>query len=180
MSKPNYAKWMGKELWTVIEAAYLLCDKEPLRDLRQFLKCLEAGKPEDVIDVYGDLKNAGIKKSLKLRDPRYGSYVGHQRVDPMPCIKWAVTRGIAVPDELKHLAGVTSAEGHSREGPESISPKERNQLLRIICVLASLAKLPPEPYKAGEIVAKHSQAIGMDLKGRSVGDKLKAAYSMKD
>jgi hypothetical protein len=128
MSKPDYAKWIGKELWTLIDAAYLLSDQEPLGNLHEFIRCVEARKPAALIDIYDDLKNAGLTKSLRLIDPGYGTYVGHQRVKPSACIEWAIQREMAVPVQLLPLANVRE----STERTEATQLRIIGALLQVI------------------------------------------------
>jgi hypothetical protein len=133
MSKPDYAKWMRKELWTLIEAAYLLSDLEPVLTEQGVARCLNAEKPDSVFDIYNDLKNGRINRSLKIVDRGDGGWVGYQRVDPSHCIEWAVNRGMAVPLRFRQIASTVAADSQkASERAEVVYLRVIGALLKVL------------------------------------------------
>jgi hypothetical protein len=109
MSKPDYAEWLGKSLWFVVDAAQLLADSEPIRPPLAFISIYEQGKAGRAGEIYGELKNAITLNALGFHESRTGE-LGTRLVEPAECIAWAQKRGLQVPEELRTLATAALAK----------------------------------------------------------------------
>lgn len=170
MSKPDYAKWMRKDYWTLIQAAFLLSDQEPLANQQEAMRCVQAGKPVALIDIYDDLKNADIKKTLKVIDPGHPGWVGHRRVEPLHCVEWALKkRGIVVPEPLRQFAAAAAANNQeSSERAEEAHLKVIGALLKVLLGKQQNGK----PYSVCRSQANVIQAIqGMCPNERGFGTR---------
>ena len=139
MDKPNYAKWIREEMWTLREAAYLLSDLEPDLTARGKAHCLEASRTDKVFDIYNSLKKARDKGSLNVTDTGVvGRWIGDATVDPSHCIQWALNRGIEVPEQLRPLGTANKCT----------EPTDRTQLKIIGALLQVLLGKQPsgKPY----------------------------------
>jgi len=106
MTKPNFAKWKKRQLWTLIEASCLLCgfDPVPAEDWSEFRKA-----HMDAATIYGDLKDAIDLKQIYFAQSRDSFIRGH-RVKPDECVTWAAGRGYPTPSELLDLMKPPSNE----------------------------------------------------------------------
>jgi len=149
MDKPNYAKWIREEMWTLREAAYLLSDLEPDLNERGKAHCLDASKTNKVFDIYNSLKKARDKRSLNVTDTGVvGRWIGDATVDPSHCIQWALKRGIELPEKLRPLGTAN----------ESTERTDRTQLKIIGALLKVLLGKQPSG-KAYSVLKKQESII---------------------
>lgn len=108
MSRPNYGKWKSEEMWTLREAAYLLSNLEPDPTEDGKRRCLTPSKTDAVFSAYSSLKKALDKGSLKVGAQAVSNrWRGDMTVDPSEIIRWAIKRGIAIPEDLRSLGSET-------------------------------------------------------------------------
>lgn len=129
MTRPDYARYGRKQLWSATEASCLLADIEPL-PFDPFMKRYNAadlgntGEIDDrlrqAFDIYGDMKASFDLKNLKFTEARPDALgrilYGRRLVRPTDCIEWARRRRWPAPAEL--VAVVQELHGSSDIGSD--------------------------------------------------------------
>jgi len=146
-TRPNYAWWAARPLWTLYEAACLLSDIDPPPIEKQEIlpSILSSGPPKE---RYADLKSACIDlneipymKRLPT-DPQF-----MYRVEPYVCIAWAKERKYPIPEELiKSVCDVSKAVASE----QPLKENERKTLLKQIGCLALLLAEKSSRYTVGK------------------------------
>jgi hypothetical protein len=119
-ARVDYVAWKKRDLWTLVEAAFLLARMEPL------LVDNVVGDTE-ASHRYRDLKDAVTLKKLQDYGSRTGK-VGGTLVRPTECIRWALDRGDDVPEALKDLA--------QAQLDKPLHSKEKDTLLKLVIGMA--------------------------------------------
>lgn len=116
----NAGQWLSLELWSLREAAYLLCGREPA-DEGAFKIEMHSGS--DVAQAYRELKDATLTGYLKFVEVD-GKFL-RRRVAPAAAVAWgkrrAQDRGIPFPG---HLLPAT-------KGGEDAAGRQRRRLARL-------------------------------------------------
>jgi hypothetical protein len=127
------AAWfLSLDLWSLREAAYLLCGRTPL-DEGAFQH--EMHSDNCVARVYRQLKDATISGSLDFHDAD-GTFV-RRRVRPSHAVKWAASRALPVPEALGGLIQQDEVQPPSKPIPRRVAQEE--------AILAKLAEMGYAP-----------------------------------
>lgn len=139
VSEPD--RWAATQLWTLLQAAYLLCNEDPPTAVKGTIKDIATPLTDDDIQleqlvggseqIYDALKDATDLRHLDFVETRTGA-IGNRRVEPAKCVTWAIARGMHVPESFRNLA-ITAASSAKRE---SLHPKERDSLLKLVITMA--------------------------------------------
>ena len=106
MDKPDYAYWKRKQLWTLVQASYLLNDQTPRKD-EEFVTAYNSGAlPQPIHEIYDHLKDATDLDEIAHKEARV-NFIGNRRVKPGDLVDWAWKRGHAIPVELHDLLSAT-------------------------------------------------------------------------
>lgn len=97
-SHESLQAWQRKELWTLWEAAYLLCDRQPPLSELDFLAERDSASAVGV--MYRALKDATHKGSLEFIRADARDTLMRRRIEPSSAIGWARDRAKASALEL--------------------------------------------------------------------------------
>ena len=135
------AIWGTVQLWTLLEAAYLLAGAVPPVAVKGTIKFVATPLSDEDLQLeslmglsarnYRELKDATDLGQLEYFEPRTGS-IGNRRVKPSECVAWAMSRGLTVPECFVALA----AQAGKRSERPALHPKERESLLKLIIAMA--------------------------------------------
>lgn len=124
--KPDYPKWLDAELWTILEAAYLLSDKEPIL----VDDPSEMGEPE--AEIYRNIKHATENGNLTRQGKNRSGEVRGKKVRPDDVLTWALGKRHKIPkalqtawDERKKRKEDASADRLKAE-PQQISEQKKD------------------------------------------------------
>ncbi len=97
-SKPRYDYWLIKDLWTLDEAANLLCDQEP-----EYIKPSSKYFTDDSLykrikRTYSLLQSSYEAEKLKSAGRHYGI-----KFNPRDIVEWAISKELSVPVEFTRL-----------------------------------------------------------------------------
>lgn len=98
-TKPDYVTWSLKETWSVSEAGKLVCGRNPYD---KFPGPQHYNRERRVIDII-DLAYAAAQTGT-IKVIRSALLPIHLLVDPASFIRWAVTEGLTIPEDLSMLA----------------------------------------------------------------------------
>jgi hypothetical protein len=137
----DFGRWAIAQLWTLLEAAYLLSGELPPAARKGLIRCTATPLTDEDLQlegligrsevVYRELKDATDLAQLEFIESRTGS-IGNRRVEPANCIAWAISRGMHVPECFTTLAS-QSAKSAERS---SLHPKEKESLLKLVATMA--------------------------------------------
>lgn len=117
MNEPDYSAWGSYQTWTLIEAACLLANIDPIAAAQFDKNRATGGLPAR---IYSDLKDAIDLKQIAWTESR-DRYIHGRRVTPSDCITWAAARQYNVPETLAHL---------KRRDPNETPAQRRARLTR--------------------------------------------------
>ena len=115
---PDYLFWRSKDLWSLNEAAKLICGRDPIQ---KYPRPQTHNRGVKVIDVIDAAAKAAEHSQLPV--VRKGLIAIHIQVHPPEFVRWALQTGYEVPDELRGLAEQEVCE----ETPEDLVVKDRIQ-----------------------------------------------------
>ena len=116
--------WLGYELWTLKEAAYLLCGQEP-RSETHFIKA-DRDTGGAVGQAYRALKDATHAGSLEFTKADARDTLMRRRVRPRNAVAWAANREMPVPDLFKALARAGTRPKLTPEKKQAITKRLAN------------------------------------------------------
>lgn len=99
MEKEDFERWKRRRLWTLGQAACLICGVEPPDDLKDVVTGRAGRGPSD---AYADLKDSMILGDIQLAGALNGDVV-NVRVFPHVFLSWAKGRGYVIPNGLQDL-----------------------------------------------------------------------------
>jgi DNA-binding transcriptional regulator YiaG len=144
MAVKSPTDWLSLKLWTLREAAYLLCDREPAPE-SAFINS-EMHSVGDVARAYRELKDATLAGDLKFIDAD-GLFI-RRRVFVTEVVDWgrrrAQTRGLGFPDFLGDVANETvmaSETGAVAGNKRRLSPEEESEIRQALRNGASKVEL---------------------------------------
>lgn len=134
-------RWKVAQLWTLLEASYLLSSTDPPVVPKGVIKYIGTPMTDQDLQlenlagmsarIYRDLKDATDLGQLEFVGSRTGG-IGNRRVEPTKCITWALGRGLHVPE---CFIGLATQSAKSAERP-SLLPKEKESLLTLVISMA--------------------------------------------
>ena len=119
--KPDYAKWVLFDFWSLSEAAHLLAGIEPGTRKREILLGISdrIRAMEDPLFLKVDKLESFISRAVQVGILKENE----EHIYPGPLISWAMGKRFDVPDELKSLGACgTTAE------PQDLTGEERRAL----------------------------------------------------
>ena len=144
MDKDGLRPFLSLELWSVREAAYLLCDKLPAGE-REFISN-ERDEGGPVAHTYRALKDATLAGTVDFIKADAADTLMRRRVRPADAVAWATTRGINVPAALHSVeSGRRPATGSKKILPAVNVPRFVCEA-RPLQVPPELCALPPETF----------------------------------
>lgn len=178
----DWRKWIAdRELWTLVEAAYLLLGLEA------------PSRTSTVIDDGSREANMfrRLKDSVVLHDhtgdgllamPAPSGLVGDRRVRIHDCLQWARERDVDLPRPLAELRplnmGRSTAEINNKEAPEAeVSQRELGTLYKLILGMAiANYRFNPTDAKSGapKAIATDLESVGLNVGDETVRKWLKA------
>jgi hypothetical protein len=183
--------WGRRELWTLLEAAYLVAGEIPPTAPRQTIKYTATRLTDEDVQrenlggrsarIYRELKDATDLRRLDFIRPRTGS-TGNRRVEPPKCLAWALQRGFEIPASF---TGLTTPEKKQLDRAalqdRELTTRERTTLLVLIAALATELKIDlGHPSKAGETISKMTERLGASVSARTIENHIRAASEAVD
>lgn len=133
--------WKAAQLWTLLEASYLLSSIDPPVVAKGVIKYIATPMTDEDLQlenlagmsarIYRELKDATDLGQLEFVESRTGG-IGNRRVEPTKCITWALGRGLQVPE---CFIGLATQPAKSAERPSLLS-KEKESLLTLVIAMA--------------------------------------------
>jgi len=181
MPEARFNYWSKRELWTLKDFAYLMKSKEPLEKNTDKVNYIPPSFVTYFDDLAHDVMDATILDKLNPILPHQDASFVYCLLSPRDWLKWAKSRGMAIPDELAPIVADESKPDMKIQ--DDVDPRERTTLLQIIAVLAAEAGLNLEKHsKAAEtllaIGAKHNK--NLPKKKDTIANKLKEARDLQE
>ena len=137
-TESSFESWLQFELWTLREAAYLLCGKLPPFNEDGFLAEMKSGS--DVALAYRWLKDSTRAETLKFIKADGRDTFMRRLVRPADAVAWAKKRGMPLPDVLKALESVGMAEPAAAEPVPTVADDKALRWWRTAYDIPELAK----------------------------------------
>jgi hypothetical protein len=166
----DYGDWLQWELWSLDEAALLLCGIDPDSKRASLLK--EAFKRDTEPEDERDREVCRTYcKALSAIDAGKLSYHLDCAVEPHVFLRWARKQRFSLPEELAVF--LTSRDKKPR--PEKpLSTRERRTFLVIIAAALKEAGIDiTHPEKAAQTVAEITERMGTPIDHQTIVNKLK-------
>jgi len=163
LSDPEYLR---RETWSLIEAACLLADTDPVAPDQFDRNPSTGGRPAHYYSNLKDATDAGILGCFESRTGR----IAERRVPPWEVVKWARARGDNVPEQLRDVPEPTPAAQTAEATPaeKPITLTERNTLLVIIAALCKPCKIKYEERGAPVDIARLTEQLGAPVSDDTV------------
>ena len=149
MDDQQLRRFVSAELWTLREAAYLLCDKLPPFNEDGFWTEMKSGS--DVALAYRALKDSTRTKTLNFIRADGRDYFVRRLVYPADAVAWAKNRDLAVPAALRHIRATAAADG----APAAAALVQHKVGSHVMSTAITLAKAAAE-----KLVEGSSQGVG--------------------
>ena len=114
---PTWDRWLRSELWSLRQAAYLLCGLEPRDETPFRTQDRDAGGP--VGRAYEALKNTTLKGTLAFLE--MDGTLDRRRVEPADAVEWGVNRKMPIPEELLQLMRAAPPRDGQSASSESVA-----------------------------------------------------------
>jgi hypothetical protein len=134
-------RWKSAQLWTLLEASYLLSSTDPPVVQTGVIKYIATPMTDEDLQlenlvgmsarIYREIKDATDLGQLEFVESRTGG-IGNRRVEPAKCINWALGRGLQVPE---CFIGLATHSAKTAERPSLLS-KEKESLLKLVIAMA--------------------------------------------
>jgi len=121
-NRPNYNYWKKFDFWKLREAVYIFHDIEPPRRPSCHHEVVQ-----DRLENRKTKKNDEIKKIIYLAQQsiKSGNLKGSEdSIKPADFVKWAISKNLKVPEELKDLLKITAENEFSE--PPYLNRKHKN------------------------------------------------------
>jgi hypothetical protein len=197
LKQADFASWRLNPLWSLEEGVQLLFGVEPVFNVLEKLRC---GKLQELGQGpvgaglrmktssfgTGPVEHLRRRLDIAMRSVTVGALKPHgeccpelwaNQFSPGDFLRWAQANGWKIPEELVSLLDLRLGLGEKLEArADSLDPRERTTLLKIIAVFVKETKVDlAKPYVAAKLIQEMGARHGIELpqKPDTIANKLK-------